>query len=317
MNKFLSVLVTAYNVEDYIYECLQSILNQSYSNFEVIIINDGSTDNTKKVISKFLEVDDRFKSIDTANKGVARARNLALDTAIGDYIIFIDGDDFVETEYFENMLTSIGENDILICSYKKLNIDNSYSPGREVVGIDQGSVIRAINMEPNPWGKIYKKEVFKNIRYPEGLVFEDFAVFYEIFKDKKIGLIRNKCYIYRLRIGSIMRSFNSNTIYDKKIILKNIEKNIISKSICNKEKNAAFIDCYIYHMVFVTLNIISNESSNIYDDIKLLKKNINYKYFRLGNILRMREVNSKDRLFLIMSIISMNFSVFIKKKFIK
>lgn len=127
----ISVIIPVYNAEKYLEQCLNSIKNQTYKNFEVIIVNDGSKDNTDSICKKFAQSDSRFRYFSKENGGVSSARNFGLDNANGHYITFIDGDDWVEHNHLEILIKSITENnsDIAICSYKEFdnNIDTYYT----------------------------------------------------------------------------------------------------------------------------------------------------------------------------------------------
>lgn len=113
----ISIIVTVFNLEEYISDCLESIRAQDFTDFEVIIINDGSTDRSEKIINNFLE-DKRFKIYSTDNRGVSEARNIALDLSLGRYIIFVDGDDIITKNCLSTSMSSIGNNDILVFNYK-------------------------------------------------------------------------------------------------------------------------------------------------------------------------------------------------------
>ena len=121
MNK-ISVIVPIYNVEQYVERCLNSIIENTYKNLEIICINDGSTDNSLKILEKIAENEQRIKIIDKINGGVSSARNIGLDVATGDYIAFVDSDDWVHNRYFEILLDFAikEEADIVACDYKQV-----------------------------------------------------------------------------------------------------------------------------------------------------------------------------------------------------
>ena len=119
----ISIIIPAYNAEKYIEKCLQSIIYQEYKDFEVIIVNDGSTDNTKEICKKYADLDSRIRLISTENKGAGSARNTGLTEAQGRYISFIDADDFVSENYYSRMYKMIeeGNADIAECHYKRVS----------------------------------------------------------------------------------------------------------------------------------------------------------------------------------------------------
>ena len=120
MNHLISIIVPAYNIEKYIGRCLDSILNQTYKNIEVIVVNDGSSDSTGSIIDDYSRKDDRVKPFHKENGGVSSARILGVNHAIGDYIGFVDGDDYVEPEMFEHLLNNALKYnaDISHCGYQ-------------------------------------------------------------------------------------------------------------------------------------------------------------------------------------------------------
>ena len=123
----ISVIVPVYNIEHYIARCVQSIINQDYPNLEVILIDDGSTDLSGKICDDFLEKDTRVKVIHKINGGLSSARNTGLDVALGKYISFIDGDDWVQKDFYSTLLTKIRDNDadIISCNSNSVNDDEA------------------------------------------------------------------------------------------------------------------------------------------------------------------------------------------------
>lgn len=124
----ISIIVPIYNVESYLKRCLDSLINQTYSNIEIILINDGSTDLSGDISSKYAKIDKRIKLINSSNKGVSCARNKGLELASGDYIMFVDPDDYIELNTCEMLIKNIGNNDILIFNfYSNLKKNNDYN----------------------------------------------------------------------------------------------------------------------------------------------------------------------------------------------
>ena len=123
-NKVVSNIIPVYNNEEYLAKCIDSILNQSYTNLEVLLLDDGSKDNSytimKEYEKKYPKVIKIFKN--KANMGVSKTRNKALDIASGDYVLFVDSDDYIDTNYIETLISNIGNNDIIISGYKRVNI---------------------------------------------------------------------------------------------------------------------------------------------------------------------------------------------------
>ena len=218
MNEKISVLVPIYNAEKYIKRCIDSIINQSYKNIEVILIEDGSTDNSYNIIKEYQEKDDRIKIFSIENNGVADARNKAVDNSTGDYITFVDSDDYIEEDYIETLYTNLKKynSDIAVCNcfnvieetgkkdYKTFGISEvkEYTNEEAVKNLFYYNFLRH-----SPWGKLYKKEVWNNIRFPLGKNYEDLAILYKLFlNSKKVIYIPKEKYNYTIRKGSIVHN---------------------------------------------------------------------------------------------------------------
>ena len=153
----VSIIVPIYNSEKYIERCIKSILNQTYKNFELILINDGSTDKSIDILNKYKKIDKRISIIDKKNEGVAKTRNLGIQKAKGKYVMFIDNDDFINKNYVETYYKIIKEKklDIVIGGYERVN-----SKGKVIKRVEFKN--RPFNKEMiykicSPWAKIYKK----------------------------------------------------------------------------------------------------------------------------------------------------------------
>lgn len=210
MNKkpLISVIVPCYNVEKYVGQCLESILSQSYENIEVLVINDGSTDNTEQMIKPFLN-DDRIKYFFQNNKGVSEARNTGLRVMKGEYICFVDSDDYVHQDYIKILYETLikYDTDMSICNFlynfngifkyydnnKKLNIINNKKECMELINIDIRYIV--------PWGKLYKSILFENLSYKLNKVHEDEFMAHHIFwKIREVVYINKVLYYYRKEV---------------------------------------------------------------------------------------------------------------------
>ena len=172
MEPLLSIIIPAFNIEQYISRALDSLINQSYKNIEVIVVNDGSTDSTGGIIDSYVKKDNRIKVIHKNNEGVSIARNTGIHLAKGDYIGFVDGDDTVDDDMFETLIkNAIDYNaDISHCGYKMVfpsRTDYYYNTGDIVIQDNQEGLkdlLKADRVEPSLNNKIYKSSLFKDIR---------------------------------------------------------------------------------------------------------------------------------------------------------
>ena len=218
--KLLSVIVPVYNAEKYLENCLNSIKNQTYSNFECLLINDGSRDNSEEICLKYVNEDFRFKYFKSENKGVASARNIGLDTAIGQYIAFVDSDDILEPNMYEILIKELEINDVDLvgCNYDKpsfssVNIYNNYDTYNKVFINGAKDVCDNVtgdhfSLEGLVWNKVYKKEIIGNIKYRD-LKFSEDAYF-------TIELLANNPNIKSIYIDKILYHYTQNDIQQNK-----------------------------------------------------------------------------------------------------
>lgn len=228
---FVSLILPVYNVEKYLERCLNSILSQTYSNFELIIIDDGSTDNCHNIINKYKKIDSRIKAFRQENKGLSAARNEGLKKANGEYIGFIDSDDYISKYYIEYLLNALLSNNASIscCThtegeesnyfhnekkedYKKcIEIYNNRSAGL--------NMMHGHGIFVTVWGKLYKKEVLQICNFPEGRFGEDnYTSCQYLWNTKnytdKVILIKKNLYYYFSNPTSIVNTPDKKKIED-------------------------------------------------------------------------------------------------------
>ena len=212
----ISIIVPVYNVEKYLDKCVQSLLNQTYKNIEIILVDDGSPDNCGKMCDEYAEKNARVEVIHKKNGGLADARNVAIDVAIGEWIVFVDSDDFVEPDYVENLYKLTQKFDCkLACSrfryvFEGQEVDAFMNVPQEIeCCYDKMNALERLFLQEDigneAWGKIYHKSLFESgIRYPYGLIYEDLPTTYLFFLQcDKIGYSTKKTYNYLMRSTSI------------------------------------------------------------------------------------------------------------------
>lgn len=210
----LSIIVPIYNVEKYLSKCIESILNQSYINFELILINDGSPDNSSQICDEYAKKDDRIIVIHKANGGVSSARNAGIDIATGKYIGFVDPDDYIENNMYELMVNKIEKykSDIAICGYDYINenytIERHYHIQQDEILTQKQFMSMQFDMPPTirhgVVNKLFIAKTLKKIRFPEGInSSEDVYVLAEYAKFiKKAVFIHKPLYKNLVRSGS-------------------------------------------------------------------------------------------------------------------
>ena len=214
MNPMISVIVPIYNVEKYLARCVDSIVNQTYKNLEIILVDDGSPDRCPQMCDDYAEKDSRIKVVHKKNGGLSDARNAGMAVATGEYISFIDSDDYVSDDFFECLLDAMNKenSDIAECSVVKLYEDNrfdEFSDDLSVKTYDTQDAMSALIAE-NPfhqhvWNKLYKTELVKNIPYAVGKLNEDEFWTYQVFgRANKVSKLNKTMYYYFQRNSSIM-----------------------------------------------------------------------------------------------------------------
>lgn len=231
MNPVISIVVPVYKVEVYLEKCVNSILNQTFTDFELILVDDGSPDNCPAMCDEYAKKDARIKVIHKANGGLSDARNAGIDIAKGTYIGFVDSDDYVAPDMYERLFNLIDENkcDISICQAVIVGEGEEavYENSDKVYVLDKDQAIYQMIcnrlFSVNAWNKLYKKELFENIRYPKGLLYEDLATTYKLISIcDNIVYSPMKKYAYLQRNGSIMNATGYMVRADKVQIVKDM-----------------------------------------------------------------------------------------------
>lgn len=210
----ISIIVPVYNVKDYLEKCLQSICGQTYRNLEIILIDDGSSDGSGELCDTFAQRDERIKVIRQANAGQSAARNRGLAVAQGEYLGFVDGDDWIEPDMYGFLYRLLKENeaDISICSHYRDKGGKSvakYASGEQFAfARDEG--IRELVVDKHVrnymWDKLFKRQLFTGISFPVGHVFEDLAICYKLFyAAEKVVVQDSPKYHYVIRECSTMQ----------------------------------------------------------------------------------------------------------------
>ena len=215
----VSIIVPVYNVEKYLEKCLKSLVNQTLKDIEIIIVNDGTKDNSQKIIDKYVKKYPKLvKSYIKENGGQSSARNLGMKKAKGKYIGFVDSDDYIEKDMFEKLYNKAVENDydVTIC-----NLNMVYEDTKEkvpfFVGYKKDLLTQVdlknymVNIYPVVWNKIYKSSLLKDnkFKFKEGVWFEDVEFLFKIVPFiNNVGYVNDCCYNYVQRAGSVTNTFD-------------------------------------------------------------------------------------------------------------
>ncbi len=230
-NPLISVIVPVYKVEKYLDRCVESIVNQTYTNLEIILVDDGSPDNCPKMCDAWAQKDSRIIVIHKENGGVSSARNAALDIAQGEYIGFVDSDDYVDKTMYEKLYLAAEENfcDIVVCNNYHMVNGKLVKSGCFASHIYCGDILSDFlqgKFETNAiWNKLYKKNAICNFRFDESVkVGEDLLFNYYVIKNcNNVFTIEDSLYYYVFYSDSTMRTVNQNVIQRYLIIKKIVE----------------------------------------------------------------------------------------------
>ncbi len=274
-NKIVSVIIPVYNVEKYVEKCIISVLNQTYKNIEIIIVNDGSTDKSEEIILKYVKEDRRIRYISKENGGLSSARNKGIETATGDYICFIDSDDWIAVNFIECLLSRIEQDksDISICNIKHVysdNIDNNEKIPNYHIDINETInnktalqyLFNGKKYQNHAVNKLYKLNLFKdnNIRFPENRIYEDaFTMYKLLYKAKKISLCNEYLYFYlKTREGSILNTkFNQKRLDLLDAMVEISKEQFIKKMNIHDEFQEFYLTnlCGLFYYIFPYYNL--------------------------------------------------------------
>ena len=230
MNPKISIIVPVYNAEHYIHQCIDSILAQTFTDFELILVNDGSQDNSGSICNEYGKVDGRIRVLHKENGGQSSARNLGLNNATGDYIGFVDSDDWIDQEMYLSLINPaiLMNADIVACNLMVMKPNGSFRKYHEEaldITFTKDEAMRELYKNEiltfSPCNKIYRREVFQGQRFKEESILEDLDISYIIiFKANKILYIKDALYFYRFNNKSTMRSEFSEKRLDEYIVRK-------------------------------------------------------------------------------------------------
>lgn len=313
MSSKVSVIVPIYNVEKYLIRCIESIINQTYENMEIILVDDGSRDRCAYICDEYLKKDKRVKVIHKKNGGLSDARNAGLEIATGEYIGFVDSDDYISIDMYEKLMSLIElyDADIASCAVKKIyenesNFQKYKKCGDIKVYTNEEalkSLIQEQSIKQTVWNKVYKKSVIKDIKFEVGKIHEDEYWTYQILGNaKKIAHTEYQMYYYLQREGSIMSEQYSekrlNSIYSRQKRLEYLEKKFPDLSTLGKI-SLLFTCIYNYQCLLKSTGL--DKTSYINKTISFYAKSIKFNKEDIKNL------NLKQKIWFIMAKISLKY----------
>lgn len=287
--KKISIVIPVYNVEKYLSECLDSVINQTYKNLQIILVDDGSTDSSGKICDVYAEKDNRITVVHQKNAGAGAAKNTGLELIDGDYFSIIDSDDYIELDMYEKMVNSLEKYnaDIVQCLFRNVYVNDSFDRKYKIKGnypkvLTSKSFLKEYLYD---WkyaifaNKVFKSSLLKEIRFPVGRKIDDeFFTYKLVCNAKKVVNIDNILYNYRMRKTSVMNENDTDRlIYDR-------------------------IDCFIERYNYVSdiyPSLKKKYNLKLYDDLLYFKDSAkdNGKILSLINNFSRKKSNGFDKLY--------------------
>ena len=278
----ISIIIPVYKVEDYIHKCIDSVLNQSYENLEIFLVDDGSPDNCGNICDKYAMQDNRIKVIHKKNGGLSDARNAGLEISTGDFITFVDSDDYVSKDFISTLVNLIQDFEADIAISPFIHFKDDEKKVKRILSINKvktyTNVEGLINMfyqsdfDNNATSKLFRRELFSDVSFPKGLLYEDLATTYKLFlKSKKIVFINKFNYNYLLREDSIEGSlFNNKKFESLFTIVNELEKFKVDNPKIQKAVNCRILS-FLFHVLFET-------KKNSFEEKKIFKTIKKYRF---------------------------------------
>lgn len=291
MEDLITVIIPVYNAEKWIEKCIKSVINQTYKNLEIILVDDGSTDDSLTICNKFLEKDRRIKVIHTENRGVSSARNEGLNNSQGKWIAFVDADDWIEKNFCEKLIKEIKESnsDVALCGYKRVTEENyeSINTNGENEVIDKKIYIEKVLNPQTAYGfchmKIINRSLIENIRFEKSIVVGEDALFnLMIAKNiKRAIFIKEPLYNYKINLNSTVKKFDENYV-EKYLKSMQIIKEYVEKNYKDKNVIQNFYNFIAFHVMLIAVNYCYHPDNQEKRKINLLKNICNIKEFKEG-----------------------------------
>ena len=291
----ISVIIPVYKVEKYLEKCIESIIKQTYTNLQIILVDDGSPENCGKICDEYAQKDSRIEVIHKANGGLSDARNVGINRANGRYIGFVDSDDYIKEDMYEKLINLIKEYnaDVSICNLYDVIDGKEYVRNKDN-GIHEYSRIDILkeilldkNIQSYAWNKLYKKELFDEIKYPIGKKYEDIGTTFYLFeKCNKIVVTSEPEYYYLKRADSLVNNVTESTILDYTEII--IQRYLYIK------QNIEELRKYNNYYLTKTLITANNDIKTLKNVSEKMKERYNELYYLVCDIIKNNREDIKE-----------------------
>lgn len=279
-NANVSVIIPVYNLASWLSKSIDSVLAQTYSDFEIIAVDDGSVDNSAEILKRYAESDERIKPIFKANGGVSSARNVGLDAAVGEYVFFLDGDDWIVPDTLEKLINLSDEFDVVQAAFTEVYDDGSEKfpddvsfVNREIANTEEMlcCYFRSVIQE-SCWNKLYKKSFIGDLRFDENLsVAEDSDFVYRLLKKAgKVKLIKDVTYKYYIRHDSCMQA----GIKEKHFGIMSLRERQMADVRTDSVVFKSFIYRYSKDVFYIMHGILTDSENEFKDRLPTLRKKL-------------------------------------------
>lgn len=336
LNAKISVIIAVYNIENYVSKCLDSVINQTYQNLEIIVIDDGSTDSSPAICDEYAKKDERIKVIHKKNGGLSDARNAGLNVASGDYVGYVDGDDWIDSRMYEDMLVACIKYDaqVAVCRYKKIYKDETIDGSSNDVVVLSPAETWDIYINEHPqyviynsvWSKLFRKDIVEDLEFPVGRNSEDILYTTNAFcRMKQCVYLDTAYYNYVIdRDGSIMNKKSGKRSVEDEIPFFYEQIEILKKYHMKKEADMAQYQLY-RRLLYYFLGFYKNKQNRIYAEwIAKRIRNEKAKIIQLysgdfvkkGDIARMKLFLKSPFLYFIINLLYYKVIIPIRRRFV-
>lgn len=279
----VSVIIPIYNVKSYLERCVDSVINQTYKNIEIVLVDDGSTDGSSKLCDEIKLRDERIKVYHKENGGLGSARNYGFKNSKGDYILFLDSDDYIELDTIEKMIM-YKEYDIVCCGFNRMDEETKKVYSEEMINIpfdeiqiDDKNIMQTAFLSPSGWGKLFKRELINGIEFSSNKkAIEDTLFYLEIIpKTKKIKYINEILWHYMVRKDSLIMSITEEKadLFERNLL--EIKNKYIDNNYNDSKFNYLTLQVFIHNCISIPSRLYNNKEVNINKRLKHIKEYMN------------------------------------------
>lgn len=305
----VSIIVPVYNVEKYVARCLDSCINQTFEDLEIICVNDGSTDRSLEILEAYARLDSRVKFVTKGNGGLSSARNTGVEIAQGEYILYVDSDDYISSTTVERVYNNAKQNDsdVVIFDYYCLRTDPRECESLTIEPLGNKYVNSTFNADSVgaevykyipvcAWVKLYRADLLKNngIIFDEGLLYEDISYWAKVFvKAKRISYFNEPLYAYMVGRNNQIMARNDEKLFDIIKIYEIVEKVFKDSEYFDKYKSS--IDILMMMDYLKKLSVIKQElREDLFNVLKSLNKTIDYDYYEQDGVFIFEKLSARN-----------------------